>query len=405
MRHVPFFRWVLALGLVLIGGALGVHLATPEFPELRQIDLTVVEEEPDGTCTVRWRDPFEHGKYEGPYLCDAGRSDDLKAPNHNEITGFGWDTGFVIEEGPDRGELYSLEEDGEERRRYNELSDTLVAFGLLLTVVGLVGGSIRGLYRVGGADSGVVRRAERLREAADSVAEDYRRAVEAVHEAWAPFHRELVDAELDRTPVERLRRAGGKRLDVEELRRGGFRTVREVLDAGAWGLGHRGVGRRTAEAATAAARRAAGEAGATVAVRMDADRPGPRTAELLAALRVLVEAGPGARKAAEEGVELAARLDLLLAEAAPASRRADLLRAGPEQRRYALDAMAELRLLVREAEREKTAQWFAQASVDLLRGQDRDPAGLSARVDFESRPREYHSRLAEVTGGGLAPAG
>jgi hypothetical protein len=46
-----------------------------------------------------------------------------------------------------------------------------------------------------------------------------------------------------------------------------------------------------------------------MAVRMDADRPGTRTAALLAALRVLVEAGPRARDAAEAGGELAARCD------------------------------------------------------------------------------------------------
>ncbi|MDG9703504.1 hypothetical protein [Streptomyces sp. DH37] len=67
--------------------------------------------------------------------------------------------------------------------------------------------------------------------------------------------------------------------------------------------------------------------------------------------------------------------------------------------------MAGLRPLVGEAERERTARWFAQASVDLLRGPDGDPAGPSARVDFESRPAEYPGRPAEVAGGGLRPAG
>ncbi|NUL11387.1 hypothetical protein [Streptomyces lunaelactis] len=224
-------------------------------------------------------------------------------------------------------------------------------------------------------------------------------AVEAVRKAWAPLHRELVDRELGRIPVARLQDVAGGRLRTEELEKGGVRTVHDVLDAGAWSLGQfPGVGRRTDEKAVAAARRTADDVGEVMTVEMDADRPEPRTTALLVALRVLVEAGPRARNVAEAGRELAARLELLLTDAAPASGWKQMLDAGREQRRRALAAVAELRLLLDEAERESITQQFAQASVDLLRGPDSDPAGLSAWVDFETRSTEYYSLLAEVAG-------
>lgn len=71
MRHVPFFRWVLAHGLVLIGGSLGLYTATPDSSELLRIDLIVVEEEPDGRCAVRWEGPFDRDRLEAPYPCHA----------------------------------------------------------------------------------------------------------------------------------------------------------------------------------------------------------------------------------------------------------------------------------------------------------------------------------------------
>ncbi|NUK39682.1 hypothetical protein HRW13_01965 [Streptomyces lunaelactis] len=228
-------------------------------------------------------------------------------------------------------------------------------------------------------------------------------AVEAVRKAWAPLHRELVDRELGRIPVARLQDVAGGRLRTEELEKVGVRTVHDVLDAGAWSLGQfPGVGRRTAEKAVAAAQRTADDVGEVMAVGMDADRPEPRTTALLVALRVLVEAGPRARNVAEAGRELAARLELLLTDAAPASGWKQMLDAGREQRRRALAAVAELRLLLDEAERESITQQFAQASVDLLRGPDSDPAGLSAWVDFETRSTEYYSLLAEVAGHSLS---
>lgn len=401
MGHVPFFRWVVALGLVLIGCSVGLYMAAPGFPELKQVDLTVLREDSDGTCTVQWTDPFESGEREGPYLCDPERDPSLKAPDYDPGSDFGWDTGFVLADGPDRGELYSLEE-SEDASESSGVSDQLLVGGLLLTIVGLIGGNIRSLSRLSGVNPAVVRRARRLREVAGQVAGDHARAVAAVRDAWAPLHHDRVNEQLGRIPVGRLRQTGKSPLPTKELERNGVRSVRDVLDAGAWGVAHAcGVGRRAAEETWAAARRTADDVGLDTTVRLDADPSDPRTAVLLNALRVLVEAGPAARTAAETGGRLAATLERGLAAAAPASGWRRMLEAGREERRHVPEAVSELRVLVDEAERDGVAAQFAQASVDLLRGADGDPAGLAARVGFEARPAEYYGLLAELVEAGL----
>ncbi|WP_445528752.1 helix-hairpin-helix domain-containing protein [Streptomyces cyslabdanicus] len=352
MRHVGFFRWLLVCGLMLILCSTGLYWAAPDYPELRQTELTVLDEKPDGKCRVRWTDPFAHREREAPYQCDADRDEILKAPNY-----------------------------------------------------ALVGGNISALNRGRGARAKVVRAATRLREAAALVAQDHGRAVEAVRAAWTPLHRELVDGELSRMPVTRLRETAGMRSTVKQLEKAGVRTVRDVLDAGEWRLGQiPGVGRTTAGRVMAAAQRIADEADEALAVRIDAARPEPRTTALVVALRALVEAGPGMEHAAAVGRKLTTRLDPMLADAAPAAGWKQMSAAGKEQRQDARDAVAELRLLLAEAQREGVEQQFAQASVDLLRGPDSGPAGLSAWVDFEARPKEYYSALAKFVGRGR-PAG
>lgn len=400
MRHVPLFRWVLALGLALIAWSGYLSATTPDFPELRQVQLTVLDEKPDGACTVTWTDPFRGGDRKGTYQCDAGRDPVLKAPRWDG-SDLGWDTGWVRAEGPGHGELYSMEDDGGAAAERMDRSDTAIVFGLLLTVVALVGGNIRSLSRARGVRPRLIRRARWLREAADLVAQDHHRAVEAVRTAWTPLHRELVDGELARIPVTRLKGVTEQRLRAAELEKAGVRTVRDVLDAGTWTLAHFfGMERDAAEQTVAAAHRTADTVGRNVGLRMDTYGPEPRTTALLAALRVLVDAGPQARSAGLVGEELAARLAPLLAAAAPAAGFREMLRTGSRERKNVLAAVDKLRLVLAEAEREGWTEQFAQASVDLLRGPDADADELATWTDFEARPSAYYATLAEVTGDG-----
>ena len=398
MGHRPFFRWILALGLLLITGSALVYAATPEMPELRQADLTVLTEKRDGTCTVRWRDPFQHRSREGAYQCDPDRDPGLKAPDYGPGTGYGWDSGFVVAEGRDKGQLYALGQDDEVIDERIALSDRLILFGLPLVTVALVGGNVRATARLSGARPGVVDRAWRLAAAAARVEEDRARAVEAVREAWEPLQRERVREELGGIPVTRLRDDDRHRFRTKEWERAGVHTVRDVLDAGVWRLGELpGVGRRTAEQAVAAARRTADALSTDVLVRLSADRSDPRADPLITALHVLVEAGPEGRAAAQAAEALATRLEPLLEEASPASGYGSMLRAGPKARRRARSAVAGLRHLLDEADRDGLAPRFGQTSVDLLRAPAGELDALSARADFERRPHAYYGVLADVT--------
>ncbi|MFE3663585.1 hypothetical protein ACFXOR_11545 [Streptomyces sp. NPDC059164] len=398
MRHIPVFRWFLALGLALITWSGFLYVTAPDFPELEQVDLTVLEEKPDGTCRVSYANPFAFDdEREEPYRCDPRRSSALKAPEWDPETGFGWDSGWVVAEGPDQGELYSLDEDGKAYDEQIERSDTFIMAGLVLTVTGLVGGNIRSLRRIRGVRPGVLRRATQLKEAAGTVARDHRRALEDVRTAWAPLHRELVDGRLGRIPVSRMRGLAETRLSARELEKGGVRTVRDVLDAGTWALAQfLGMERDAAERTMAEARRTADTVGREVTVRFEARGPDPRTTALLAALRVLVDAGPDAREAGRVGAELVARLEPLLITAEPASGVREMLRTGPYERENTLAAVTQLRLILDRAGRERLAERFAQASVDLLRGPDAGADQLATWTDFESRPAAYYAALAEA---------
>ncbi|MEU6568152.1 DEAD/DEAH box helicase [Streptomyces parvulus] len=241
-----------------------------------------------------------------------------------------------------------------------------------------------------------VARGTRLHEAARSLAGDHERAVDAVRAALKPLHDEAVEQALDAIPVARLQDVTGGRLRLGAVEKSGLATVRAVLDAGPYRLRQiPGVGQRTVDQIVAAARQLAEAAGEAAAVHLDVDRPEPRTTALVAALHVLVGAGPEARRALDTAAGLVRRLAPLLAEARPAAGRIGLLLAGRERKARALEAVTGIRSVTEEAERDGTPELLAQASVDLLRG----PAGdLAAWTDFELRSAEYYGVLGEIAG-------
>ncbi|MFB8772389.1 hypothetical protein [Streptomyces broussonetiae] len=314
MRHVPFFRWVLTLGGVLFACSVWLYAAGAGLPEARQVDLTVVEEAADGSCTVRWEDPYQGRTREAEYQCDPGRSDLLKAPQYSDSRGYGWDTAYMLTEGPQRGNLEELA-GGEQGL---SASDVCLLSGASLIALGLVGGNLRALPRVLGVRARVVRRAAELSEAAARVVEDYERAVSVVREEGR----------------------------------------------------HHGP---------------------------------PDGSRLVTGLWVLREAGPRAGETAAVARRLTRRLQVLLDDAAPAAGPRSRLRAGPVARSDADRAVAELRLLLADAERDGLAGRFAQTSVDLLRGQDAERAVLAATADFAREPHAYRLLLAEVAGPAVVP--
>ncbi|MET9363550.1 hypothetical protein ABZX93_21925 [Streptomyces sp. NPDC006632] len=391
MRHRPFFRWVLALGVVLFGWSAYTYVT---YPETRQIDLTVISEKPDGRCTVRWQDPYHDGgrSREAAYRCDPGRGEPLKPSSSASGTRNGWETGFMFTEGRHKGDL---EPSPDDENPY-ALSDALMLSGLALIAVGLFGGNLRGSVRLAGVRPRTVARARALHERAERVAQDHARARDAVRAAWNALRAEQTEAKLSATPVARPFEGVAAGPEARELEAAGARTARDVLDAGVRGLGHTGVGRRTAERAHAAARRLADDVEATLSVRIDPAASGPHTTALLDALHVLLEAGAEAHRTAHTGRELADDPSRTLVEAEPASGYRSMLRAGREQREISRAAVTTLRSLLAGAGREGLPARFAQTSVDLLRAPDDRVPGLSAHTDFESRTGAYYGLLATV---------
>lgn len=243
--------------------------------------------------------------------------------------------------------------------------------------------------------------AGRLLDAARAVRSDHRRALADVSGALDPIRTELVDKELGSIPVSRLKDVTEGRLRLGALEAAGYGTVRQVHAAGRYELRQvSGVGAQTADQAIAAAGQIAEAVAETVAVRIDVDRPEPRTTALVVALHRLIEAGPELRRALDAAERLEKQLTEPLAAARPAGGRLRMMLTGREGRERALTALARIREVTAEAADAELPLLLGQASVDLLRS----PASEAAAwVDFELRSAEYYSLLAEVSGRGPDP--
>ncbi|MFI7382973.1 hypothetical protein [Streptomyces sp. NPDC049813] len=388
---------MVALGLIIFGAAVAVYETAPEDPETKQVDLTVLSEKLDGSCTVTWADPYADERRKGHYQCDPDRDPMFMGLANDPDTGYGWDVGWMVTEGPSKGDLFILGQDDAEYDKAIDLSDELIGLSLLVLIIGVVGGSIRSLYRLSGASPPVVRTARRLEQVASRLAQDHTQAVDAVRTAWEPLRQSLLDEALGQVSVEELWQATDGGFDAAELRRCHTRTARDVLDAGTPVLSRLpGVEPGAAEQLVAAAQALADGAVRAGAGRELLERSDPRVADLLNALSVLVRVGPEGRAAAESAAELAALLGPLLEWAEPAGSRRQMLRADAKERAAAKDAVGRLRQLLRMAEQRGSFDQFAQTSIDLLRGPDADPAGIAARVDFETRPEAYGYLLTEL---------
>lgn len=234
----------------------------------------------------------------------------------------------------------------------------------------------------------------RLYDAARTLSADHARALEAVRAAHTPLRDASVAEELGSIPLNRLKDVTEGRLRLAAVEAAGFATVREVHEASRHRLRQiPGVGAQTADQALAAARQIARAVGETVSVRIDVDRPEPRTTALVTALYRLVEAGPELPRAVEAAERYEKRLAELLPAARPATGRLRLALTGRLRREAARAALAELRELTAEAAGADVPLRLAQATADLLR----EPASeIEPWVDFEVRSAEYYSRLAEI---------
>ncbi|MEW2344623.1 hypothetical protein [Streptomyces griseoaurantiacus] len=122
---------------MLFACAVGLYAAGTHRPETRQVDLTVLDERPDGSCGVQWYGPPQERTREAAYACGPERSDLLKAPRYAEDEG--WETGFLVIEGPERRNLEQLAPEP------TRPEDVLLVLGVPLIALGLLGGNLRAL--------------------------------------------------------------------------------------------------------------------------------------------------------------------------------------------------------------------------------------------------------------------
>ncbi|MBL3670308.1 hypothetical protein JL475_30905 [Streptomyces sp. M2CJ-2] len=130
-RRRPFFRWGALLGSVLLGLGIAGAVAAERDP---QVDLTVVQEDRSGRCTVVWEDPWSGSERRGPFQCDPDRSPLLRD----------WESGFVVSYGPWKGDLYNSDLDGSPAPA---LEAGLGLTGFLVLVGSGVGGVVRWVRR------------------------------------------------------------------------------------------------------------------------------------------------------------------------------------------------------------------------------------------------------------------
>ncbi|MFF3525913.1 DEAD/DEAH box helicase [Streptomyces rubiginosohelvolus] len=250
----------------------------------------------------------------------------------------------------------------------------------------------------GGAARELLARAERLLESARAVPADRANAVAAVRSVLDPLLDALVDGELARIPVSRLKDVTEGRLRLGALEQAGFGTVGQVHGTGRYALRQiPGVGAHTADQALAAAGQIAHAVRDTVSVRIDVDAPDDTSTALVIALHRLVVAGADARRAVDAARRLAELLAPRVETAAPGGSRLRMLVAGRGSRARVREALDAVRSAVADAVERELPVLFAQASADLLRS----PASpAEAWVDFELRSAEYYSLLAELSGSG-----
>ena len=249
---------------------------------------------------------------------------------------------------------------------------------------------------VGRGERDTVARGALLHEAAQAVAGDHGRAVEAVRAALKPIHDAAVSRELDAIPVARLQDVTEGRLRLGSVEKSGLRTLGSVLEAGPYRLRQiPGVGQRTVDQILAAARRLSERCTRllpSTSTWTGRNRAPPRSSWPCTYWWRPART-PGVRSTRPRPCRNGSARYSPTRGPPPAVSGCSW--PGGRRRHVPLTAVTEIRSLVDEAERAGLPELLAQASVDLLRWSSSD---IAAWVDFELRSAEYYSVLAEISG-------
>jgi len=221
---------------------------------------------------------------------------------------------------------------------------------------------------------------------------------EAIRAAHARRRAEVVDAELAKIPIARLRDASDGRLRTAPLEESGYTTVRDVLTADPAQLDRLpGMGRKSARQAISVAHGVASAVADGVNVRIDLDRRNKHSTTMLRHLRRLVDVdrvAPGARRRAEQ---VAVELTSALATARPARGRFRMFFTGRRRRVRALAAFAAIERILIWSRANQVATGLQAAGRVQRRRLHR---ARTVWKDFETHAPEFYSVLGEVIDGG-----
>ncbi|WP_406509762.1 hypothetical protein [Streptomyces sp. NBC_00212] len=143
-RRIGLFRWVVVAGAALFAFGAYAQTSSQDDP---LVDLTVLSERPDGSCTVSWTDPLDFGLRTGPFPCDPDRDPSLKSRVAGGSSGGpGFEVGRVASRGPWKGRLYGPDELGPDGAAYQVVVGGEY-FGLPLAGAGLVAGAVSVIRR------------------------------------------------------------------------------------------------------------------------------------------------------------------------------------------------------------------------------------------------------------------
>ena len=211
----------------------------------------------------------------------------------------------------------------------------------------------------------------------------------AALEALTPVRQELVFARLRNLPVESLREATDRRVRIEPLRAGGYRTVADVVNispAALWRLP--GVGEQTATRIVAAAGSVRRTVQDTTPVRLDPDRQPPAHTALLRTLRRYEDIETLSGPHLDSVPLLDAQLASLLEAAGLAGRAIAWMFSAGSRRAAALDAAIALDAYLHSSQMQSLLSAAAAAQ------RDHDDAFLW--WDFQLRAPEYYGILGEI---------
>jgi SNF2 family DNA or RNA helicase len=221
----------------------------------------------------------------------------------------------------------------------------------------------------------------------------------AIKASYVDLRTEIVDRELAKIPVARLREVSDDRLRTGPLDDAGLTTVLHVERSTEADLDRLpGMGPKSAKLAVAAAAQVAAAVADTARVRIGFDPKDKVATALLRPLHRIVEVDRLAPSARRQAQQVAGELDGALGAARPARNRLTMWFTPKQRRAEALAALETLERLLIWADASATESSMESAERLLRR------RALSRRAvwkDFEQRSPEYYIALSEIVDHGL----